>query len=545
MTPSPPFRDRLGSTCLGNLWLHAPEMKASPSSRMVTDPPQWLRIAVAALVVLVFAVQFFARDDGGAWWVDAAQYTMHAENLVAGRPYAEIGVITPAESMRPLAYPPGYPLLLAPIVAATGRDRAPIAALHALFLALSAGFVGALYWRRLAPVLVIALVLLTGFSPALSHQVNRGLSDRPFIAFVVLSLVLIERVCRSPSGRSAYGWAVAAGLVAGAALLTRSLGVALLPAFLVPVLWRREWVALRPVVVAVVVALALTATVYSLGDWEAGARIVEGERADAGYQSLVVHSFVEIASRIPERIADRIAQYAKEDGLLWSLPPGAYAHRAIHYPFRILGFVVLLVGAFVSLRRFRPAEAFAGFYLLALLPWSFGWSRYLLPALPVLTGILLVGVQALWRWARSRGRAARGTSGLALAAVSVLLVSHLYTGGSRMANRVFEGPTPPQADGSELVRAHTPPDATVVAARGDYLFAFKTGRTFAPVPRDTTDWGSYAQRIGAEYALWTEDLPSAPAWARRLGWLPVASNEAAILFRTSDSTLPASPATQR
>ena len=63
-------------------------------------------------------------------WIgsDYAQYVMHASNLVEGRPFEVTGYIyNPAyPSLAPRAYPPGYPVLLAPVYAFSGTNIVPM-----------------------------------------------------------------------------------------------------------------------------------------------------------------------------------------------------------------------------------------------------------------------------------------------------------------------------------------------------------------------------------------------------------------------------------
>ena len=70
---------------------------------------------VAALIGLFYLATI---RPGHAWGDDFAQYIHHARNLATGVPYAATGYIyNPYNpTIGPRTYPPGFPLLLAPVV---------------------------------------------------------------------------------------------------------------------------------------------------------------------------------------------------------------------------------------------------------------------------------------------------------------------------------------------------------------------------------------------------------------------------------------------
>lgn len=503
-------------------------------------PSRGLRWVVAGLALLLFGLHLAARDDGARWYGDASQYTVHAENVVAGRPFAAWGHLhNTDEALTPAAYPPGYPLLLAPVVAASGRARAPIAALQAACLALAAWLFAVLYWRRLSPGSVVALVLLIGLNPLIGAQVSKGLSDLPFLAAAAAALVAIERAHRAETRRNALGWALTAGILGGGAILIRTLGVVLLPAFVLPAALRGDRrAALGVAALAAGVAGSVALVVEGAIAWEAGAQIVAGSRSTTGYAAIASSGLVENASQIPRHVAERVIDYARADHeALWAV---FSIERWVHIPLRLIGLGVCLVGAWAALRRPRAVDVFGVLYLMALLPWSFGWTRYLLPAIPILYAMLLMGMETIWGSATGRsGRA----GALALIIVTGAMVGGFAFQGARgMVWRVGTGPSPARADGSELVREHVPSDGTVLTTRDPRPLVFSTGRRASVVPRDTVEWVGYAARLGATHMLVTDHSYRVPAtfdrgaldpWIRRWGWERVARNEAADLYRVA------------
>jgi len=97
--------------------------RAEPISHNGQPSRRLAAVLSAALVagVAVFLVSTLRK--GHNWDGDYALYIMHAENIVAGRPYGATGYIfNPQNWIHPAAYPPGLPLLLAPVYRLAGLD---------------------------------------------------------------------------------------------------------------------------------------------------------------------------------------------------------------------------------------------------------------------------------------------------------------------------------------------------------------------------------------------------------------------------------------
>src|SRR6476620_4405258 len=96
--------------------------------------------SLLALFVLLTAMgifHFLTFREGHVWGDDFALYIQHAANIALGKPYLETGLVphphTPDYS--PFAYPPVFPMMLAPIVATTGvEDLRPMKVQQVVFL---------------------------------------------------------------------------------------------------------------------------------------------------------------------------------------------------------------------------------------------------------------------------------------------------------------------------------------------------------------------------------------------------------------------------
>ena len=502
-----------------------------------TDP-RWLRPAVAVLLVLLLGVHLATRDDVVPLGVDAHQYLLHAENLVAGRPYADTGYIQNTDrQLAPPAYPPGYPLLIAPVVAAYGTGRVPMAVVQILCLLVAVWGFWRVYHRDLAPASGLAFLVLLALNPFLWRMVNRAYSDLPFLAAVGLALVFIHRLGEvdrpgaeaGASGRrwSAYGWAVAAGLACAAAILVRILGVAVLPALAWAAVgggWRRR---IGPVAVALGAAVAVSLTVTEAVDWMDGARIVSGDRPGGGYGAFA--GLLASVAELPGRVALRALDYARMDReVFWN--PFSTA-RWVSYPLRAVVAVPLVVGVIRRVRRPRPVDVFGVVYLAALLPWSFGQPRYLIPLVPVVYALVLTGIEALWERVRSGGPVVRLGAGGVVAASVLLLVGFVGQGVADAVGRIGRGPVSPRDDGSALVLDRTPPEAVLLTSRDPRPYVYTTRRPAARAPWEMAEWEAFRRRMGATHVVVTgAERDSAAVWAERFGWRLAGRSEAADLY---------------
>ena len=188
---------------------------------------RWLPAAALAALALLYLALFrpgLSVMGGG----DFALYLAHAQALVQGRPYADTGfVFNPANAiMSPAAYPPGLPLLLAPVVAGFGLAAVPIKLLMLAALLAMLWGLHRLAEPALGPRWSAVLVLAAGLSPAILMRRDAVGSDIVFAAWCTLALL------------GARGRPALLGIGVAMALLTRSIGVVLAVALALDLLFR-------------------------------------------------------------------------------------------------------------------------------------------------------------------------------------------------------------------------------------------------------------------------------------------------------------------
>jgi len=447
----------------------SPTRPAQPGAGLALAAGRWARggesLALLAVLVLVVGLHAALLRPGHGWSDDFAMYLAHAQNLATGRPYGDTGYsANPWAVPGPGTYPPVYPLLITPLVAAWGLDLQALKLLDLLLFggALAAGH--ALLRPRVGAPVALAGVLLLGLCPFLIGFFDEVRPDALFLLLFLLTLVLGERWTGQPpppglSRQRQLGQGLALGLVAYLAYGTRSVGKVRLPALLVVQLWRQRRVG--PVLsVALPLWLALAAA-----------------------QALTLHSDRAYASLLtldPHTLAYNSYSYLASLSLLWqnSLPaPWGLALRGLMF---VLVSALALVGYAQALRRgISVLEVVALFYLAPLLLYWVGTmiqQRYMLPLFPIY-------LYHAWRGLGVLGRRWGGASRRALLALLAAgaAVGQLSACAALPHGEIRPGVT--DAPGLAVlaaVREQLPADATLLVGRARAFALYGQRRTVSP-----------------------------------------------------------------
>jgi hypothetical protein len=328
---------------------------------------------------------------------DYAQYLLHADALVHGRSYSDIGYIYTAYNpfIGPVNQPPGLPLTLVPLLAIGGHSLVLPKALMVVSALVFICLAGIYFGRRTSPWIGAGAVAMTGIAVEIMFGTNTVMSDLGFAALVWAAVATIDR-----EGRWSAGRAAAVCVLTLAALAYRAAGVALVPAlFLWVLVHRRDRGPYVYAPLVVLGALAIIALIFA---------------SDVAPVTLVLTSLAGLTHRLVSNIGDyRFALFASE---LYPFP-GKLANIAYH-----VGATVLVV---IGLARYVRREwrsflvIFAAVYatMLALAPVAD--ARYAWPLFPLIATSLLAGASWLvTAVAARRGRTLapdRAVFGLALA----------------------------------------------------------------------------------------------------------------------------------
>ena len=289
-------------------------------------------------------------------------------------------------------FPPGYPLLLAICGASADLWRAHAVTILCLPLALLAYYLWLLeqgFNRTQSTLLVILIALL----PSTLWQGLRIQSEYLYLALSALALLLLNRCQRSPGRSTPY----AAALVIAAAILTREVGLSLLPSLALCL--RR--VSARTALIGLAIA------VLPFVDWHVL------HHAPVTYSQILAGTY---GGNAFQQIKDQLAaelpalRLGFSSALSQREPPLALSD--------ILGLVCLAAACWRAL-QFKPDAVYAAANIVILAFWPFPEesSRFLWVLMPIL---LVQPPLLLAQWRRQSCSASIPAAALVLIAATVL-----------------------------------------------------------------------------------------------------------------------------
>ena len=314
---------------------------------------------------------------------DWAQYMLHADALLHGRSYGDIGYIFTNRNpfIGPAVQPPGLPAVLVPLLALTGSAR-EAAAYKLLMVAFALAFLACafVYFERLSGrAIAVATISLVGIGLETGWVTNDVQPDVGFCAFLWAIFWLVDR---DRPWRPVH--IVAVTLLGFAALAFRVAALPLIPALTVYVWLHRREIGLRPLIPVVA--------------W-CGAGLI----AMAAIPGALV--FGRLVAVAPERLMKNVAEaisvypFAALDLFLYPLPWNR-ANDVYH----LVAALLAVIGAVAWLRRgpTRLLTVFAVFYLGMLFVLPMQDSRYLMPLAPLVLYAFAMGTSSSVRWVAHR-----------------------------------------------------------------------------------------------------------------------------------------------
>lgn len=477
-------------------------------------------VLLNATAVALFACFLHGRLN--EWGGDNTVFLLLAKSLATGQGYVDLHL---GEPIPHIHYPPLFPLLLAPLVAAGAPIlviKFVVAALgllglNAVFLLLSRTCGRRLAWLVTLGVLVSPIF----FDPAISVM-----SDGPAFLLTSLALLSFDRaLIRRSSG---VGIAAIAGLFIGLAFLTRTAAVILFPAVALSSLVTRSEVPLRArlargaVALSIALALALPWVVHALQPIGRG----------SGYAAELAQRSTTSRATTVQGESSLLVRHLPVVFDLWTRVSAFEASRSFadRHPrlssslsHLLLGLVALgvllaaLGGTRAILLGRRVGDLFAAGSIAAVLLWASGGPRLLLPAVPFLIAWMATGAGMLAVWlARRSGRAKAlrtGSTAACLAALVAVTVGAAVTFGTeKMRDRLAGSPGDWWAAlQRSLVRvaAEADPEARVLTRPATAPFYFHGLRAAEPlrelVGDPVADLGTI-ERTGADYIILTPVL---------------------------------------
>ena len=413
----------------------------------------FLILGLSAALGLVYSRFYYVGS-----FIDDAFYTLRAQSLF----HARSGISLYPQAMA--TYAPGLSLFLSPFVACLGHHWG---ALKLVMIALgSASCLAAarLFRPWLAPGSFLIFFSVYALNPCVAKAASFVMSDSLFVFLTLSMFCLLRRAIRL--GEPRLGWFLGAWL--GWAMVVRPTGLILAPAVAAGLIYSRRW---KTAAKVLGVALAI---------W--GAVLLQNYHIDhspSGYWPQWKESVGYVGR--PLALVDN---WNRVTNLFFVVVP-----LGIQLPYSVLGFaasaaiVIAMLGlmgqGIIGIARRKKKDRALIFSVVVFCLGYYGvhslWAlidmRYALPILPFLLAFSVAGTHSVWR--RARGSSLRSTAVVVMAALFIVLGNARMVGReSNLAGRParrFPGAT------LEWIRRHTPPDATLSAARAPTVFLY-TGR---------------------------------------------------------------------
>ncbi len=467
-----------------------------------------LRLTIAlAMAVLVAVVTIGAQAPVGAGvYYDDGAYLALARALEGGDGYVYSNL---PEAVPGVKYPPAYPAVLALVWKVAGsypENLSALKALNAVLVALAAAFTFLLFARGgRRRIVVVALVTTGGYLAIPTLSLSTVLMSEPlFLVSGLLALLAVGRALREAAGeledgyrrrpehamrargardwlRGEYGVAVAAGLLASLAFLTRAAGVTVIVAVLAGFLLRRR---VRSALLAGAAALIpstawiawsgsragevpdpLVGQYGGYGDW-----LTAGAGTGGSLETGALGRLGEIAAANWSPLVDSLK-------FVWV--PGASGAAA--------AFVLLvlaaagLMGLWSTWRRNPALAVFPVAYLALVFVWPYEPYRFYYAILPLLTVAVAEGLfEAV---PRIRPDIPRWSVPVGVIAAAILVVNTLQYQARGHLNRSWTMQQTIAAAAyeplNEWIRTNTRPDEVIGSGLDPYIH-WQTGRPAVP-----------------------------------------------------------------
>jgi hypothetical protein len=430
---------------------------------------------------------------------DSADYLSLSHSLAAGHYRDEFRPTTPPHAK----YPPGLPawLLIIQILAGGHLDAALMA--NFLLLLLLAYLTADILRRLGAPWLGVLAGSIVLVNPALLYLAGAVAPETLFATLSMLALWLT--LAKGSTLR--VGYSTLAVPIAVLSFLTRSIGLATIPAVLVPLALGRRWKSLL---------LGGALTTFVVLGWFGYARRIALHTTGSTYAA----DLVRIAS--PQNPINYVSKAVATAKLhLAKVGAGQFGIPDIHdQPVdNAISGVLLLVftglGMWALRKQWPAAVAYLGFSAAILVVYPWHQTRFLTPLVPVITIFTLVG--AHWLAGRARiGRPDLVAGGLGLFLAGVGLSATATTAQAAWHCRLAAPASNPRCDAeghngfraaSEFIRDSLPREAVITTSKPAYIFLASGHRSVLldPNPSKTNPYGRQDGTI-ATYVLLTRLL---------------------------------------
>jgi hypothetical protein len=390
---------------------------------------RWITWVV--VVAAIVAVYLLRLDRAAGLYVDDAWHIVLAQALSRGDGFR---LISSATTPILPAFPPGFALMLAPVIGFASDFPGNVLALKAVSIAAMFGVGGATYlyearYRATPPAVAAVVAVVTVALPAFVFlATSTVMAEASFTLSQLLMALAVEQAVRTPRAGSTRLAVAGAGVIGAASLLIRFAGVAGVAAAAIYLWWRRGVRSAAGFTVVVAFCYAPWALYAMSNAAPASERAAHGGSISFTYEELLLmrrggepSSGRATLSDVPGRIAFNAFSVFGHDTAAFIFPAAfrgpaesgveVFALSA-ETGFRATSMggnaavvwvasaisLVMLAGFIVSLRRrVTVAEGIVALTIAMVLLVPAQTFRYVLPLAPFLIFYFFCGVDALTR----------------------------------------------------------------------------------------------------------------------------------------------------
>lgn len=433
-------------------------------------------LLVALLIIIMAFFYITTIRQGHNWGGDFSMYIHHAKNICEGIDYNATGYIynPSVPSWGPKAYPPVFPLLLAPVYYAFGLNltamKIEIIAIFFIFLSVFFRIIK----NDLPLTYSVAVILTIGLNPFFWDFKDNIVSDIPFLLFTYLTLMLVGHTYASSyTKKYRLLYSILAGLLMYLSVGTRSIGIVLIPCLFIYDIIVSKKPTLFPFVATLACILFMIPQMLLLS----GA---------GNYSDQVTLNW--------RAILNNLDLYSQSISAIWH---NGYSRNLA------LSLIIFIFASIGYLTRVKEGptvfEVFAVLYMVPVVIWpSYQGTRFLIPIIPLLIFYLFYSIH---KSPFFQQRASKSTVFMLL----ILAIFFSYTGkymktdfgplkegiGKKTSKELFA-----------YIKKHTNKNAVFIFLKPRVLSLF-TSRSASVYyrPSDGKDLLMYFKRIGVSYVV--------------------------------------------
>ena len=423
------------------------------------------KMLLAALLAAHGLLAWQLRARGIFTFGDDASYLLLSRNLQAFT-YRESQFVGNPVAAR---FPPGYPAFLALVTAPAGEHLGLISFAGILVSVLGLLFLFDVVRRGWSTELALLVTAAAAVNPELLSNASNVRSETLYTTLTLASLWAAQRGVGQRNGRErGVRSAVAAGGLAIAAALTRSVGVTLIGALGMHWLVRRRyrWV--------MVFGAAATVTV---GAWLAWTVVAPARQVRRSYVDDAVNIRVgngSLRSTLAERLKQNVTTYGGQTIVTELALPVTSRTRLDNVGWMVAMVALLTVGLISAWGRWNAVVWYLAAYGALLAVWAWAIERFLGPVLPLLIAMIVIGASV------ASSVLARQHRWLAPVLVVLVLAGFALREDAQRVTRAFECDRarvdcglPRELDFLDAVAylaSHSPPGARVIAPKAPTLY---------------------------------------------------------------------------